>query len=77
MDAWSNTTIDREINDANNKNFVSSIGKLSLSSLDLSMESGYMDEEPKENKTSSDNKSGFSNWLTPLPWIASIRIRRL
>ncbi|XLU97815.1 hypothetical protein S245_012155, partial [Arachis hypogaea] len=45
MDAWSNTAMDHEINGANNKNSVSSIEKLSLSSLDLSMGSGYMDEE--------------------------------
>ncbi|XLR60892.1 hypothetical protein S83_011564 [Arachis hypogaea] len=37
--------MDHEINGANNKNSVSSIEKLSLSSLDLSMGSGYMDEE--------------------------------
>ncbi|XP_015944680.1 growth-regulating factor 1 [Arachis duranensis] len=81
IDAWSDAATDQETNDADNKNSVSSIEKLSLSSLDLSMGGGYMHEEvglglmeepePEENNTSNGNKSGFSNWPTPPPWVAS------
>ena len=80
IDAWSNTAA--EESNANNKNSVASIGKLSLSSLDLSMGGGYAHEdigtnevglglmEPEEN-THNGTKTNLSNWLTPAPWVAS------
>ncbi|XLT89122.1 hypothetical protein HN873_010875 [Arachis hypogaea] len=61
IDAWSNTVMDREINDANNKNSISPIGKLSLSSLDLSIESGYMHEEVGLGRTRREQHKGIGS----------------
>ncbi|XP_061340536.1 growth-regulating factor 7 [Gastrolobium bilobum] len=79
IDAWSNTETGESNTNANNKN---SIGKLSLSSLDLSMGGGAMHEdmstiemglgqmEPDGN-THNDTKISLSNWLNPAHWVAS------
>lgn len=78
IDAWSNTET-REINA--NKNSTSSIGKLTLSSLDLSMGGAVHDEMgtigmglglmEHDGNTREDTKISLSNWLNPSPWVAS------
>lgn len=84
IDAWSNTeTEESNANTSNNKSNVASIGKLSLSSLDLSMGGGCVNEEigtiemglglmePDGNTQHNDTKTHLSSWLTPPPWVAS------
>lgn len=84
IDAWSNAETGQSNGNANtnNKNPAASIGKLSLSSLDLSMGGSAVNEdvdnvnmglglmEPNGN-THTDTKISLSNWLNPAPWVAS------
>jgi len=83
IDAWSNTeTGENNAAAATTKNSAASIGKLSLSSLDLSKGGGAVNEdlgnvniglglmEPIAN-THTDTKISLSNWLNPAPWVAS------
>ncbi|XP_027334405.1 growth-regulating factor 7 isoform X2 [Abrus precatorius] len=84
IDAWSNTETGESNANSNNKNCAASIGKLSLSSLDLSMgggtavhedmgtiEMGLGLMEPDAN-AHNDTKISLSNWLNPTaPWVAS------
>lgn len=75
IDAWSNSETG-EGNANINKNTAASIGKLSLSSLDLSMGGGAVHEdigtiEMGLGNKHTDTKSSLSNWLNPAPWVAS------
>uniref|UniRef100_A0A151UIM6 Growth-regulating factor n=1 Tax=Cajanus cajan TaxID=3821 RepID=A0A151UIM6_CAJCA len=75
IDAWSNSETG-EGNANINKNSAASIGKLSLSSLDLSMGGGAVHEdigtiEMGLGNKHTDTKSSLSNWLNPAPWVAS------
>ncbi|TKY74033.1 Growth-regulating factor 7 [Spatholobus suberectus] len=87
IDAWSNAeTGESNANpNTNNKNSAASIGKLSPTSLDLSMgggrggavhedmgtiEMGLGLMEPNGN-THTDTKISLSNWLDPATWVAS------
>lgn len=83
IDAWSNAeTYESNANtNTTNKNSAASIGKLSLSSLDLSMgggrggavheDIGTIEMGLGNNTTQTDTKTPFSNWLNPAPWVAS------
>ncbi|XP_027942618.1 growth-regulating factor 2 isoform X1 [Vigna unguiculata] len=82
IDAWSNTETGENNAPTNNKNSAASIGKLSLSSLDLSMGGGAVNEDVGNvniglglmesiANTHTDTKISLSNWLNPAPWVAS------
>ncbi|KAF7830779.1 growth-regulating factor 2 isoform X2 [Senna tora] len=83
IDAWSNSGNNNSANA--NKGSVSSNGKLSLSSLDLSMggSGGGVDEEmgtiqmglglmePDDGSKDNGTKTHLANWLTPASWLTS------
>ncbi|KAK8465297.1 hypothetical protein PHAVU_009G047000 [Phaseolus vulgaris] len=85
IDAWSNTETGENnaaTTNNNNKNSAVSIGKLSLSSLDLSKGGGAVNEDlgnvniglglmESIANTHTDTKISLSNWLNPAPWVAS------
>ncbi|KAL5192565.1 Growth-regulating factor 7 [Glycine soja] len=82
IDAWSNAETAQSNANTNNKNSAASIGKLSLSSLDLSMGGGAVSEDVDNvnmglglmetyGKTHTDTKISLSNWHNPAPWVAS------
>ncbi|KAL2339560.1 hypothetical protein Fmac_007500 [Flemingia macrophylla] len=78
IDAWSNSVTDEDNPNTNttNKNSAASIGKLSLSSLDLSMGGGAVHEDIGTTEMGlgnkhTDTKKTSQNWLNPAPWVAS------
>ncbi|KAG5019258.1 hypothetical protein JHK87_015113 [Glycine soja] len=81
IDAWSNAESNANTN-TTNKNSAASIGKLSLSSLDLSMGGAAVNEDvgnvnmglglmEPNGKTHTGTKISLSNWQNPAPWVAS------
>ncbi|XP_022642361.1 growth-regulating factor 2 isoform X4 [Vigna radiata var. radiata] len=74
IDAWSNAETGENNGTSNSKNSTASIGKLSLSSLDLSMGGGGVNEDVGNVNIGlglMDTKISLSNWVNPAPWVGS------
>ncbi|KAI4338027.1 hypothetical protein L6164_016381 [Bauhinia variegata] len=86
IDAWSNAEREANNANANDKTSVTSNGKLSLSSLDLSMRGGgcsvdsemgdfqmglCLSEADGNARSNNGSKTHVTNWLAPAPWMGS------